>query len=83
MRMKDLHKLMTNDKIDGITISAKSVAKHDSTKCQTCIMAKRRRSKLTQPRTPTDKPLHTCHIVIYKDHSIAPPLPVENTWCHL
>jgi hypothetical protein len=61
IRMKDLHKLMTNDMIDGITISAKSVAKHDSTKCQTCIMAKRRRSKLTKPRTPSDKPLHTCH----------------------
>jgi hypothetical protein len=59
--MRDLQKLVTNNKITRIKISAKSLGKHDSKKCQTCIMAKFRRSKLTEPRTPTDIPMHTLH----------------------
>jgi hypothetical protein len=59
--MRDLQNLVNFNKITGIKISAKTLAKHDSKKCQTCIMAKYRRSKLTKPRTPTDVPMHTLH----------------------
>jgi hypothetical protein len=59
IRMSDLQNLVTSNKITGIKISAKTLAKHDSKKCQTCIMAKYRRSKLTKPRTPTDVHMHT------------------------
>jgi hypothetical protein len=61
IRMRDLQNLVNTNKITGIKISAKMLAKHDSKKCQTCIMAKYRRSKLTKARTPTDVPMHTLH----------------------
>jgi hypothetical protein len=59
--MRDLQNLVSNSKITCIKISAKTLAKHDSKRCQTCIMAKYRRSKLTKARTPTKIPMHTLH----------------------
>jgi hypothetical protein len=61
IRMRDLQNLVSKKRITGIKIASSSILKHDSKKCQTCIMAKYRRSKLTSPRTPTDIPMHTLH----------------------
>jgi hypothetical protein len=52
---------VSNNKITSIKIYAKTLAKHDSKKCQTYIMAKYRRSKLSKAMTLTKVPMHTLH----------------------